>query len=201
MICIGADTLTETIIDAYRGLGVLAAGAPSQDGGQGMALAEAGIAVLVERLGHALGRGATPVAEVAGYAITSDAAGVGRMDPEGAGIERAMRLALDNAGLEPGDVVAVWSGRCGLGIADAGEAAAIERVFGSAPGAGGPRILAPRLRLGEPMGAGAPLSIALALAGWRKGDEEHSPHGPILVNSASLGGTNFSIALTPYKEG
>jgi hypothetical protein len=49
------------------------------------------------------------------------------------------------------------------------------------------------------MGAGAPLSIALALTGWRKGDEEHSPRGPILINSTSLGGTNFSIALTPYE--
>ena len=204
MICIGADTLTDTIIDAYRGLGVLAGGAPGEDGGSGMALAEAGVAILVERLGHALGRGATPVAEVAGYGITSDAAGVGRMDPDGDGIERAMRLALANAGLEPGDVVAVWSGRSGLGVADAGEAAAIDRLFdwggsGGVGGVGAPQVFTPRLRLGEPMGAGAPLSIALALTGWRKGDEEHSPRGPILVNSTSLGGTNFSVALTPYE--
>ena len=47
------------------------------------------------------------------------------------------------------------------------------------------------------MGAGASLNTALALKGWREGDEEASPKGPIVVNSASLGGTNFSIVLGP----
>jgi 3-oxoacyl-[acyl-carrier-protein] synthase II len=189
VICIGADTLTDTVINAYRELGVLA----GDDGEGGMALAEAGIAVLVERLGHATARGATPYGELAGYAITSDAAGIGRIDPNGEGIERAMRLALERAGLTPEQVVAVWSGYSGLEVADAAERAAIGRLFGD----GGPPVLAPKRKLGEPIGAGPTLSVALALAGWREGDEQASPKGPILVNGASLGGTNFSIALVP----
>ena len=54
----------------------------------------------------------------------------------------------------------------------------------------------PKLLLGEPMGAGAELATALALKGWEAGDER-SPKGPVLVNSLSLGGTNFSILLGP----
>jgi 3-oxoacyl-[acyl-carrier-protein] synthase II len=192
IVCVGADTLTDTVIAAYRGLGLLADGeAPGT--GNGMVLAEAGIGVLVERLRHATERGATPYAEVVGHGITSDAVGIGRVDRAGEGVERAMRLALERAGLAPDEIVAVWASRCGHAVADAAEEAAIGRVFGSAS----PRVMAPKLRLGEPMGAGAPLSVAIALAGWRRGDEEASPKGPILVNSTSLGGTNFSIALKP----
>ena len=47
------------------------------------------------------------------------------------------------------------------------------------------------------MGAGASLNVALALKGWQEGDEEASPKGPVLVNSVSLGGTNFSILVAP----
>jgi len=125
--------------------------------------------------------------------VTSDAMGVGRMDADGEGIARAMRLALERAGLEPSDVVAIWANRCGLKIADDAEAAAIDRVWSGKP----PVVLAPKLRLGEPMGAGALMNIAVALAGWRRCDAEASPVGPVLINSASLGGTNFAIVLGP----
>jgi 3-oxoacyl-[acyl-carrier-protein] synthase II len=59
--------------------------------------------------------------------------------------------------------------------------------------------MAPKLLLGEPMGAGASLGMALALKGWQAGDAEKSPEGPVLVNSMSLGGTNFSVLLTPDR--
>jgi 3-oxoacyl-[acyl-carrier-protein] synthase II len=189
VICIGADTLTDTVLDAYRELGLLRGG----NGEAGMALAEAGIGILVERARHATARGATAYAEISGYGITSDAAGIARLDPEGHGLERAMRVALARAGLEPEQVVAVWSARCGLELADVAEDAAIGRLFGAHP----PRVMAPKLNLGEPMGAGAPLSVALALGGWQAGEEGGSPKGPILVNSTSLGGTNFAIVLVP----
>jgi 3-oxoacyl-[acyl-carrier-protein] synthase II len=147
--------------------------------------------VLVERLGKAKERGARMYGEVLGYGITSDATGVGRIDPEGEGLERAMRVALERAGVDPGDVKAIWASRSGLGVADQAESKAIERVFG-----GDAKVIAPKLLLGEPMGAGA----SLALKGWQEGDEEGSPRGPVVVNSTSLGGTNFSIVLGPPEQ-
>ncbi len=203
VLCLGADSLTDTVITAYRELGVLrspadgggspadggAGASPNGAGAHGMALAEAGVAVLVERLGAARERGARIRGEVLGYAITSDARGIGRIDPEGEGLERAMRLALEQAGVPAKELAAVWSARCGLAAADEAEAKAIERVAGAEV-----KVNAPKLKLGEPMGAGASLSVALALAAWEHGTDV----GPVLVNSTSLGGTNVAIVLAPY---
>jgi 3-oxoacyl-[acyl-carrier-protein] synthase II len=203
MLCLGADSLTDTVIAAYRELGVL--GSPADGGGGsvdgnaaandadagGMALAEAGVAVLVERLGSARKRGARIHAEVLGHAVTSDACGIGRLDPEGEGIERAMRLALERAGIQASELAAVWALRCGLAVADEAEAKAIERLLGADV-----KVNAPKLLLGEPMGAGASLNVALAIAAW----EHEQDLGPVLVNSTSLGGTNFAIVLGPYES-
>jgi 3-oxoacyl-[acyl-carrier-protein] synthase II len=193
IVCLAADTLTDTVVEAYRELGVLTSSSDA-DGG-GFALSEAGFAILVERLGAARARGATPRGEILGFAITCDAVGVGKVDAEGEGIERAMRLALERAGIAAGDVAAVWASRNGLGIADEAEAKAIERLLGT-----GVPVLTPKLLLGEPMGAGAALAVALALEGWARGDEQGSPPEPILVNSLSLGGTNFSLVLAPARD-
>lgn len=181
MIALAADTLTDTVIDAYRSLGLL--------GVDGLRLSEAGFAVLLERRSKALARGATPRAEVLGYGIAGDGTGVGRWDLEGRGLERAMRLALDRAGLQPADIQTVWSSMSGLRRADTAEQHALGRLFG----AGGPEILSPKLLFGEPIGAGAALGAALAIEGWTRGQRP----GPALVNSQSLGGTHFSIVLTP----
>jgi len=194
IVCLGADALTDTVISAYKGLGVLAGSSPTENG-DGFALGEAGIALVAERLGKAQDRGGRIYGEVLGYGITSDAQGVGRIDPEGGGIERAMRTALERAGVDAGDVKAVWSAKAGLGVADEAEAKAIERVLG-----GGAKVMSPKLKLGEPMGAGPSLSAALALKGWQEGDEDASPRGPVLVNGTSLGGTNFSIVLAPLDD-
>jgi 3-oxoacyl-[acyl-carrier-protein] synthase II len=193
MVCLGVDTLTDTVIAAYRGLGALASAPPGSNGG-GLGLAEAGVAVIVERLSSAQARGARIYGEVLGHGITSDAMGIGRTDPDGGGLERAMRMALDRAGVDAGDVAAVWASATGLKSQDEAEAKAIERVLG-----GGVTVLKPKLLLGEPMGVGANLNAAIALKGWQEGDDEASPKGPILVNSTSLGGTNFSILLGPGR--
>ena len=65
--------------------------------------AGAGIMVL-ESEEHALARGAAILAEVAGYASTSDAYHWTAPDPTGRGVRAAMRGALADAGLDPSDV-------------------------------------------------------------------------------------------------
>ena len=80
-----------------------------------------------------------------------------------------MRVALERAGVEPGDVKAVWSAKSGLTVADEAEAKAIERVLGDDV-----KVIAPKLKLGEPMGAGAVAvdrAGAEGLAGGRRGGE------------------------------
>jgi 3-oxoacyl-[acyl-carrier-protein] synthase II len=174
VIVVAVDALTEAVIDGYRALGVLAGD---------FALAEAGVALLLESRASALARGATIYGELRDHAVACDALGVGAVDPDGGAAERAMRLALGET-----RQARVWSGACGHAVADGAEAAAIERVLGGAA-----RVEAPKRLLGEPIGAGGALNAALALLAFRHGERD-----PALVNSASLGGTNVSLLLTPH---
>ena len=189
MLAVAVDTLTDTVIRAYGDLGLLAGDRPAAPHGSGFALAEAGVAVLLESETAARARGARVYGEILGHAVTADAIALGRVDRRGRGIERAMRLAVEHAGLVAEDIGTVWASTAGHSRADRGEAAAIQRTLGDRAG-----VEAPKLLLGEPMGAGGALAAALVMAGWRR---EAQPGRPVLVNSCSLGGTNVSLVLAP----
>src|SRR4051812_30960685 len=79
VLAVAVDALTDAVIDGYRALGLL-----SGD----FALAEAGVALLVESRSSALARGATIYGELRGHAVTCDALGVGGIDPAGVAAER-----------------------------------------------------------------------------------------------------------------
>jgi len=93
----------------------------------------AGILVLEER-GHALQRGAHIYAELVGYGHTADAYHVAAPDPSAAGAARAMRLALQKAGLTPDQIGYINAHGTGTPLNDAAETAAIHAVFGPAAG-------------------------------------------------------------------
>jgi 3-oxoacyl-[acyl-carrier-protein] synthase II len=189
MVAIAADAITDTVLQAYQELGALASSEPGTNG-TGFALSEGSVVLVLERLSKAKERGAKIYGEILGYGITSDAVGVGMIDKTGDGIERAMRLALERADLKPEDITAVWASASGHKYADPAERQAIERVFGE-----NANVQMPKLKLGEPMGAGGALNAALALKSYEGGSA-----GPVLVNSLSLGGTNFSIVLGPVTD-
>jgi 3-oxoacyl-[acyl-carrier-protein] synthase II len=67
----------------------------------GFVLAEGGAVLVLEERQHALDRGAEILGEVVGYATTDDANHIVQPGPGGEGAARAMRLALNDAGLEP----------------------------------------------------------------------------------------------------
>ncbi|MFE1508457.1 beta-ketoacyl synthase N-terminal-like domain-containing protein [Streptomyces sp. NPDC058726] len=178
------EALSPAMLDAYRGIPLFGSAA-----GRRYTLAEAGIALVLERRSSAERRGAPVHAVVLGHGTASDACGIGRWDPSGDGVERAMREALRGAGIRPDDISAVWANAAGIATADRPEQAAVDRVFGE----GRVRIEAPKRVLGEPVGAGAHLSAVLAVGAWRDG----AARGPVIVNSASLGGTHTSLVLSP----
>jgi 3-oxoacyl-[acyl-carrier-protein] synthase II len=179
ILAVAADTLTDTVIAGYAALGLLDAG---------LGLSEAGVAVLLERRRAAAARGARVRGRLLGHGIASDALGVGRTDASGAGMERAIRRALDESGLSASDLVGIWTAAPGLEDVDAAEAAALDRVVG----ADVPRHDL-RGALGEPLGAGGSLGLALAVLGWEHGE----PQGPVLVHSTSLGGTSIAVIVAP----
>ena len=87
----------------------------------------AGILIL-EELEHARARGARIYCELTGYAATADAFHI--TTPSGSGAERAMRLCLQDAGLEPTDVQYVNAHGTSTPVGDIAEIKAIKSVFG-----------------------------------------------------------------------
>lgn len=70
----------------------------------GFVMGEGAGMLVIERLSHALARGATPLAELVGYGSSADAYRITDIQPDGVGAQAAMREALTDAGIDPAAV-------------------------------------------------------------------------------------------------
>ncbi|MEO1550506.1 MAG: beta-ketoacyl-[acyl-carrier-protein] synthase family protein [Pseudomonadota bacterium] len=123
MLCFGG-------IKAWEGLRVM-----SRDGCRpfcatrnGMVQGEGAAIFVLEEYEHARARGADILAEIVGFAMTSDASDI--VMPNRSGAERAMAGALRNAGLNPQDVGYINAHGTGTAANDKTECAAVRTVFG-----------------------------------------------------------------------
>ena len=97
----------------------------------GFVLGEGAAVVVLESEEHAKARGARVYARVAGVGMTADAYDIAPPDPSGAGQERALRLALENAGVSAADLVHVNAHATSTPAGDGVEATAIRRALGA----------------------------------------------------------------------
>jgi 3-oxoacyl-[acyl-carrier-protein] synthase II len=95
----------------------------------GFVMSEGAGAMILESPEHAERRGADPIAAVTGYGRTTDAYHVTAPDEEGRGVERAMRLALEDAGLAAADIGHVNAHATATPTGDGPETKAISRVM------------------------------------------------------------------------
>lgn len=118
-------------LKAWEGLRVMSPKAcrPFSMGRDGMVQGEGAAVFVLEDRDAAFARGATILAEIAGFAMSSDASDIVLPNPEGAA--HAMRAALADAGLEPAEVDHINAHGTGTTANDRSESEAIVRVFGT----------------------------------------------------------------------
>ncbi|EHI98306.1 3-oxoacyl-(acyl-carrier-protein) synthase 2 [Clostridium sp. DL-VIII] len=185
----------------------------------GFVIAEGAGVVILESLEHAEARGANIIAEVVGYGSTCDAYHITSPDPEGEGAARAMKDAIEEAGIKPSDVSYINAHGTSTELNDKFETFAIKKVFKEE--AYNVPISSTKSMTGHLLGAaGAIEAIACAKAlqegfipptiGYKTKDEEldldYVPNVGrkqeleyTLSNSLGFGGHNATLLLKKWK--
>ena len=96
----------------------------------GIVLGEGASFLVLEDLSHALERKAHIYAEILGFGSSFDPYKINKYNPKGEGIKRAMRFALEDAGLKPEDIDYLCANANSTVKADLIESEAIKEVFG-----------------------------------------------------------------------
>jgi 3-oxoacyl-[acyl-carrier-protein] synthase II len=154
----GGEAMSEALFLAFEKLGVLGTSAHETRLGEGAAF------LALEHPEVAIARGAPVHGTVLGYGTAFVPAEEGALIfPSREGLTRAVTSALADAGVEAKDVDLVVSSIAGLARFDDEELAAVTAVLGAdIP------VVAPKLALGETLGAGGAMGMACALA-WLGG--------------------------------
>ncbi len=129
---------------------------------RGFVPGEGGAAFVLEPLETALARGAAPLAEVLGMGATLDGHALTAPEPDARRAEAAVRAALAEAGLSPGDIHWVAAHGTGTALNDAAEIRLLERVFADAGHA--PAVTAVKSWTGHCASACGAVELAVLLA-------------------------------------
>jgi len=96
----------------------------------GFAIGEGACLLILEDLDYAQKRGANILAEIIAYGASADAFHITQPDEDGAGAAKAMRIALNKAGLAPAEIDYINAHGTSTPLNDKTETMAIKSVFG-----------------------------------------------------------------------
>jgi 3-oxoacyl-[acyl-carrier-protein] synthase II len=222
----GADDIYERFYRVHDWFGVMAdsrhangadaaapVAMPFDAARRGFVMGEGGFMLVLEDEASASARGARVLAEVLGTSSSASSVAINAWPEDEVALVRAMRLAIEDAGITPDDVDVVYAAANGTVPLDRLEAAGIREVFG---GRDVP-VTSIKGAIGEFGAAGAGSAAAAVLCGrqgviapatgFQTPAEDCpvrvvSPAAPLpgpgaiaLVNSFASGGTNFSVVL------
>ena len=97
----------------------------------GFVLGEGGGILILEEYEHAKARGAKIYCELVGQGLSSDGYHIAAPDPDGAGVQRAIKFALANANLSTKDIVHLNAHATSTPAGDVAEANALRLALGS----------------------------------------------------------------------
>jgi len=183
-------------------------------GGDGYVAGEGGAVLVVEELQHARGRGARVYAELIGFGHTFDGSDPVRPEADGVQLARAIRQALDDAGITSDDIGQVWVEGLGEAAQDDREIRALRQVFGSS--LDGIKLLCTKSLYGHTLAAAGALEAAMSCVA----EHEHSlppvafagaglpfvreagvaPARHTVVVGTGRGGINAAIVLAHFDE-
>ena len=188
---------------------------PFSEARDGFVMGEGGAVLILEALDVAVARGATIYAEVLGGASNADAHHITAPSPGGVGAIACMELALEEAGLQPSDILQINAHGTSTPLNDAAEAEAITKLFGHP----GPPITSTKGVTGHALGAAGALEAVATIMSMEKrlipptagtlvldpsmsidlvmGEARPWVPGPAMSNSLGFGGHNGSIIFGP----
>ena len=218
----GAEAaIGRTMIAGFARMGALsrrasepdAASRPFDAGRDGFVAAEGAAVLVLERVADARARGARVHGMISGYGASADAHHATTPDPSGDAVERAVRSALDDAGLTTADVDHVNAHGTSTKINDATEAKLIQRVFGDRVA-----VTSTKGVMGHALGAAGAIEAVCTVLALREGvvpptanletlDPEIeldvvakaprlAPHRVAVSNSFGFGGQNAVLVVT-----
>jgi 3-oxoacyl-[acyl-carrier-protein] synthase II len=185
----------------------------------GFVMGEGAGVILIEELEHARARNAPIYCEVTGYGLSADAYHMTSPLPDGEGAVRCMRMALEKAGIQPGEVDYVNAHGTSTGVGDICETKAIKTVFGD-HARNGLLVSSTKSMTGHLLGAAGSVETAVCALAIRDSivpptinldnpdpecDLDYVPHKArekkvriALNNSFGFGGHNATIIVREY---
>jgi nodulation protein E len=215
----GAEAcITLGTVKAWEAMRVLADDTcrPFSQGRRGLVLGEGAGVFVLETLEHAQARGATILAELAGSGMSADAADI--VMPDASGAARAMRGALQMAGLNPDDIDYINAHGTGTQANDPTETRAIRALFGAH--ADRLAVSSTKGAHGHALGAGGAIELVAAIGAITEGvvpptinylgpdpecdlnvvpnTAQQRPVRAALSNSFAFGGLNAVLAIRRF---
>jgi 3-oxoacyl-[acyl-carrier-protein] synthase II len=185
----------------------------------GFVMGEGGGILVLESLDHALARGATIYAELAGAGFTGDAHHITAPPEDGHGAVRAMQIAVKDAGLDITDIDYLNAHGTSTPLNDAAETSAIKQVFGEH--AYKMKVSSTKSMHGHLLGAAGAVEAAACLLAIKHGivpptinyetpdpecDLDYVPNHAVkaeinaaLSNTFGFGGHNASLVVKRYR--
>lgn len=224
MLCGGADEFHALTTASFDVMNAASAGyndrphqtpRPFDRDRDGVVCAEGSGILLLESLDSARDRGAQILGEIIGFATVSDPSNIA--NPNAGSIERCMRLAVEDAGVEPKEIDYINAHATGTEQGDIAESEAIFRLFGDVPA-----VSSFKGHLGHALAASGALEM-IAVVGMLNRDcliptlnlenidpecnqirhvrdVADAPLKTVVKNNFALGGVNSSLVLRRYDN-